>query len=117
MNPRQQMIQRCTVWRYVLGTADPYGHQEETPAEHLTNVPCRLWNAISAATGEVISGDRNYVLHEYRMIVPTDIDVTEADYVEGISDRRGNTINGNHMDIKAVIPRPGYMMLLLQEVT
>lgn len=117
MNARRTMTHRCTVWRYTLGAEDPYGDAEETPAEHISDLPCYLWNAITAYTGETIAADRDYVFHEYRMIVPKDTDVTEADYVEGVSDRRGTTINGNHMNIKAVIPRPDHLMLMLQEVT
>jgi hypothetical protein len=66
-------------------------------------LPCRLWSR----TERTVEGpDVNVVVEDLRMMVPLDADLTTADRIDGVTDRRGRVIDDRILRIDAdqVIP-------------
>ena len=81
---------------------------------HLADVPCRCW----AEPSEEVSadGDRTVVVEGRRIIFPVGTDVTEADRVARVTDRRGNLIFDGPARIEGLVRRPDHLSAVLEVI-
>lgn len=118
MLTRPFLIHRCTVQRRAAGTEDPYGNPTVEPfANHLTNQPCLWWADVGRGTGgEQYATERDTIIDRSRMLMPNGADITEADQIIDIRDRRGNVITAGPWNIVLVTYRPsqGGKLLMLE---
>ena len=84
---RTMMVMRATVERDNSSTTDAYGHPvPETWLAHIASQPCRVW---SSSRREVNDNRKEVLIESIRCAMPLGADVTEADRITSIKDRRG----------------------------
>ncbi len=115
MSARGAMIQRATIQRDTATSTDDWGGSvAPTFTDHLISVPCRAW---FQAGREVIDGDKTAVVEDRRIIFPKDTDVTEADRVTSVTNRKGIEILPGPMVIESVGLRQDHIIALVTEVS
>lgn len=116
MSARGSMKHRATIERDAnANTEDEWGGPQEPDwQEHLTELPCKAW----FAAGREIVGQVNAVVEDRRMIVPRRTDLTEADRVAAVTDRKGEPIPGfeGPMRIETVGGRSDHLVVYLEAV-
>ena len=115
---RQRMTSRCTVERNQATTVDGYNNPSEPVwAPHLTNLACYYWEPTATARyiGEQ-TGPRNADLYVPKLLLPAGTDVTEEDRINGITDRRGQTISARVFNITQVVRKPDHVLAVLEVV-
>jgi len=115
MSIRQRMVHRATIERDGNLVADAYG-QPDAPVwyAHVTGQACYFWEP-SAQRGE-IAGERNADIYAHRLLLPLAVDVTEEDRVNGVTDRRGQTITAAVFNITQIVRKPDHLLLVLETV-
>lgn len=99
------MTQRCTIQRNAAAT-DEWGSPGAPGwVDHLTDVPCYAW----VNSGREVLGNEVVVVTELHVYLPSGTDVTEADQIVSITDRRARLIHPGPMNIKSVDPYPGHL--------
>lgn len=112
---RARMTRRCVVERDAsLGTgasADPL-NAPVAPfwASHLTDVPCYYFEP-SGQRGEIV-GVRNADVYAPRLLIPTGLDVTEADRINGIFDRDGVRVLDRVLSIEQIVRKRDHWLLV-----
>jgi hypothetical protein len=115
MTTRSRMTHRCTVERN--GSPGPDGYGNARPSEwgvHISAQPC--YYSQPAARGEV-QGERNVNLYVHQVLVPLGVDVTTADRINGVSDRRGLSVAAGPFNITAIRRLPDHLLLSLESVS
>lgn len=108
-------IHRARIERNVEPSVDPYGHPlPPVWVEHIAALPCLFYQR--SVPGETTAGGKAAVVVLPEMLVPRDADITEADRVGRVVDRRGQVINSNVIHIKALLRKGTYQRLLLEVV-
>ena len=115
MSTRQRMTHRATIERNGNLVPDAYG-QPDAPVwyAHLTGQACYFWEP-TAQRGE-ITGERNADVYAHRLLLPLAVDVTEEDRVNGVTDRRGQTISDGVFGITQIVRKPDHLLLVLETV-
>lgn len=109
---RSSMTQRCAVERDGAATDDEGNPAAPAWSSHIASLSCRFFHG--TAEREVIDSDRSVVVEDSRMYVPLGTDITEADRINGVTDRLGNAIHSGLFNIRAVTRRATHLELLLQ---
>lgn len=116
MSARASMRHRCTIERDNSDQAptDSWGDQPEPDWKpHLENLPCKTW----FETGREAIDTKVEAIETRRMMVPLGTDVTEADRVAFVTDRRGvRRLFEGPANIESVGARADHLELLLQAV-
>lgn len=68
---------------------------------------CRVWSSQTAGTRTVEGTDVNVVFEDLRMMVALEADVTTADRIGSIVDRRGTSISSTPLRIDSDVLIPG----------
>lgn len=115
MSARQRMTHRVIVERNGNLAPDAYG-QSDAPTwyPHLTGQAGYFWEP-SSQRGEQIAA-RNADIYSHRLLLPLGVDVTEEDRINGVTDRRGETISNGTFDIKQIVRKPDHLLLVLEVV-
>ena len=115
MSTRQRMRHRAIIERNGNLTPDAYG-QPDVPIwyVHVGGAPCYFWEP-SAQRGE-IAGERNADIYAHRLLLPLGVDITEEDRVNGVTDRRGQTISDGVFGITQIVRKPDHLLLVLETV-
>lgn len=115
------MIQRTTVERLVdpapPGDVDDWGNTDPAAAVWTAvtlNVPIWVWSAVKR---EGIGPEATVVVDDLRGIVERALDVRASDRLNGVTDRRGNTVRSGVILIEAVIDRRDHKELVLRSVS
>lgn len=111
MSARAVMVMRCQIER-AQTILDGAGGRTQSWLAHLTDVPCRMWFRTGS---EVVVSDRVRRPNMRIVIVPTDTDVTAADRVRSIVDRRAGTIFEGPAMIDSVGRRQDHIELMLTD--
>ena len=105
MSIRTRMIARATVERNSETGTDAHGHPlVEAWAFHLT-LPCRVYNDNKRL---IIDGDKTATIGQLRIAYPLlnnngkNIDVTEADRITAVKDRKGTSLYTDDYDIRQI---------------
>lgn len=114
MSARQRMTQRATVERQMQVLRDDFGGRG-TPdwREHLTDVPCRIWQTSGR---EVTDGNKVVAVDDRRLIVPLGTDVTTKDRIASVTDRLGVELYEGPMRIETIARRSSHLELMLEAV-
>ncbi len=108
---RSQMTHRCLIERNTQTGTDPQGNAlAPTWSTHLSDQACKLWQR---PDDEIIDGRRTVVAESIRLVLPVATDVTEADRVNGVTDRRGATVLAGVMNIRSVVKKASHLELSL----
>lgn len=114
---RGLMTLRCIVQRVADGAPeDAWGHQDAS-ADHLTirdDLPCFAWHDDDAR--DMHDGRKNAVVGLVRMIVPTDADVTVADRIVDIRDRRDRQVIAGPIEVLGVAQHGTHQEVLARQV-
>lgn len=106
---RLSLTHRATIRRATSSGDDWNGDGPPTWADHLTDVPCRVW---AAAGREIVANaDTPVVVEDWRMIVTLDTDVTDTDQVGAVTDRGAPVLAG--ATIRAVLRNQDHLELIL----
>lgn len=111
---RQHMTMRTGVVERLSdqGTKDDYGHPIMAWSQIGNEIPCAAW----FSSGDTQSNaDRVVPVEGRKVIVPRGTDILEGDKINGINDRRGNSIFSGVMRIELVAPRRDHLELSIQE--
>lgn len=116
---RQRMTHRCTIERDQSAASGAGANPLNAPHAadwrvHLQDVACYYWEP-SAQRGE-IAGVRNADVYAHRLLVARDLDVTEEDRINGITDRRGATVVDRVFGITQIVRKPDHWLLVLSVV-
>lgn len=118
MNTRSRMTHRALVERNTSTGVDGYNQPlPPTWETHITAQPCYLFTPSAGAPGEILDEDKGAVVGGHRLLVPLGTDVTEGDRINGVTDRRGQTVNANLFNVRLVIRKPDHRLLLLETIT
>ena len=115
MTTRQRMTHRAIIERNGNLAPDAYG-QPDVPIwyPHVSAQPCYFWEP-TGQRGEIV-GERNADVYAHRLLLPLLVDVTEEDRINGITDRRGQTITAAVFNITQVVRKPDHLLLVLEVV-
>jgi len=109
---RVSLIHRCSIQRNE-GELNSWGGKTASWADHLTNVPCRAWQAagqmIVAQTVEILS------VEDILIVLPLGTDIVESDFIGDIT-YRGETIFDGPLEIQAIIRYPDRLEIPLKRM-
>lgn len=114
---RGLMTLRCIVQRVPDGApADTWGHQDASakPATIRDDLPCYAWHDDDAR--DLHDGRKNAIVGAVRLIVPTDADVTVADRIVDIRDRRDRTVIAGPLEVLGVAAHGTHQEVLARQV-
>lgn len=109
MSARSVMGQRCSIQRQVDVSDQGGGYTSEWQT-HLEGVPCRTWFVSGA---EDVRGSQMVAAAIQVLIVPLETDVTEADQIREVVDRKGLTLVRGPLRIDAMGVRRDHKELRL----
>lgn len=104
---------RAVVQRNAEAGTDPDGGKLPPNWQTHATIPCRAW---SRAKKVVSDTDKGALLADLRCAFPAGADVTEADRVARIEDRRGTLLFPGPMSILTLQRRPGHLEAMLERV-
>lgn len=109
------MKHRATIERNSgAAETDAWGDQGEPEWQtHLIDVPCRAWFGTER---EVTDGNKTAAVEERRAIMPLGTDVTEADRILSVKDRKGTVLFDGPIRIESVGHRQDHLALVLEAV-
>lgn len=113
MTARSRMTYRALVERIDKPNTDPWGGGAPSWSTHYAALPCYPWSRVKR---EAVDADRSAVVEDLRMIVPVGTDITEADRVNGITDRLGATHLPGLYNVRAVQVRATHKEVALEAV-
>ena len=98
------MKMRAEVERNTATGVDDFGHPIKPKFTALTynglaTFPCWAW---SNTDREVVDGDKNALVEDFRAIFPRRADVVAGDQIAQITDRRGVTLFGGRFHIETM---------------
>lgn len=115
MGARQLMTQRALVERSTSPGTDDSGN--ELPASwssHIESMPCFLYQSTE---GETESRSTTSVTSVLKLLAPKSADVTESDRINGVTDRRGQTVFEGLLDIDQVLLKKDHLELATSRVS
>ncbi len=117
MSLRAQMTHRVLVERDGnAGQTDAYNNpQAPSWATHIAAQPCYYYEP-AAQRGEQ-QGERNVNLYTHQVLMPLGVDITEADRINGVVDRRGTVITDKLLNVVAVVRRRDHLLVTLAVAT
>ncbi len=110
------MTLRCTIQRDQTATTNAWNTKAKPNYQnHLTDVACWFWTTTKR---EDTDAQREAVIQDVRMMIPLGTDVTETDRINGITDRRGNSVVSGVFDVEAVVKHHlSHLELVLKKVS
>jgi len=109
---RVSLIHRCSILRNE-GHANSWGALTASWADHLTDVPCRIWQTagtmVVAQTVEILS------VEDIRIVLPLGTDIVESDFIGDVT-YRGETIFDGPMEIQAIVRYPDRLEIPLKRM-
>ncbi|HSV29703.1 MAG TPA: hypothetical protein VLL76_09085, partial [Candidatus Omnitrophota bacterium] len=84
--------------------------------QHVAEQPCYYYEP-RAQRGEIADGQKVAIAYAHQVMVPAGVDVTEADRIHGITDRRGASIAGHAFGITRIVRRRDHLLLTLEVAT
>lgn len=118
MTVRSRMTHRAVVERNTSTGVDD--HNQPLPptwTTHIAAQACYLYTPSGGAPGEILDEDKGAVVGGHRLLVPLSADITEGDRINGVTDRRGQTVNASKFNVRLVIRKPDHKLLLLETIT
>jgi hypothetical protein len=113
---RFRMTHRALVQRDAnAGTQDAYGNEQAASwATQIAAQACYYWQP---ATGRAESqGERNVLIYGHQVVMPLETDITEADRINGITDRRGRVVSADVFGITGIARKPDHLLLTLEVI-
>ena len=98
-NARLSMKMRAVVTRNTATGDDDFGHPIKPDFTAHGTFPCRAW---SNTDREVVDGDKQALVEDFRAMFPTDADVVGGDRITRIHDRRGKTLVPGLFDLETM---------------
>lgn len=106
---RLSLTHRATIRRATFAGDDWNGDGPATWADHLTDLPCRVW--ATAGRELVANADTPVVVEDLRMLVTLDTDVTDKDQIGAVTARGAPVLAG--ATIRAVLRNADHIELIL----
>ncbi len=113
MSARGRMTMRADVERNTASGTDAHGHPVAPVFAAHETIPCFVWFNSSR---DVVDGDKQAIIKDARAMFPLKADVTEADEIASIKDRKGNVIIAGRFSIDAIEPKHDHVEALLERV-
>jgi hypothetical protein len=107
----------CTVLRRGVIGETPY--EEPIYGDWEPNgepVPCHFWVQERVGSGERSDEHRTTLAYEYRLKVPVDTDITEADTVDDVTDQFGKPMQMTQLRVTAIWKRTTETVCVLEKV-
>ena len=113
---RFRMTHRALVERNVTAaTQDTYGNEQAaTWVTHISAQPCYYWQPATMRAES--QGERNVLVYGHQVVMPLDTDITEADRINGISDRCGRVVSADVFGITGIARKPDHLLLTLEVI-
>lgn len=113
---RHRMTHRALVQRNTTAaTPDTYGNaQAATWVTQISAQPCYYWQP-SGQRAET-QGERNFLAYGHQVVMPLGVDITEADRINGITDRNAGVVSADVFGITAIVRKPDHLLLALEVI-
>lgn len=110
---RSQMTMRAVVERNAASTADAYGGPVPPNWQAHATIACRAWSRDKKL---VADGAKGALLQDLRAAFPIGADLTEADRIARIEDRRAQLLVQGPLSILTLQRRKGHLEAMLERV-
>jgi len=113
---RHQMTMRATVTRNQTTASDAWnqpGAPSYAPIDS-NPVPCRVWSISRRQTEDA---DKAITIEELRLAFPLTGDIAEGDRLTTITDRRGNALFSEPLEVGPLQRRPTHHEARLERIT
>lgn len=107
------MTMRALVQRDQTVTNDAWGHPQAPSWTTLATYACRVW---SSARRHVVDGNKDALVEDLRCAFPLGTDVTAADRISSVQDRRGTTLWAGPLEIQALQHKHTHLEAILRRV-
>lgn len=104
---------RAVVERNTASGTDAYGHPVPPVFGPHATLPCFVW---STQRRTVADGDKTALVEDHRALFPLGADVTEADEIASVTDRRGAEILSGRFRIEAIQRKHTHLEAALERV-
>lgn len=114
---RSTMVHRCEIIRNIGTEEEMPGYGPEPVWDiHLSDVPCLVHADFrSGFSGETFTPTAETVRELWRALMPKGTDIREDDILDNITDKKGEVINPNPMNVKVILRRSIYTYVFLEE--
>lgn len=114
---RRRMTHRVVIERDTTTARNPHGGKSTpTWSEHLPALPCFFYRE-KRSSSEESERTRGTIHHDMlRLLVPLGTDITEADRLNGVTERDGTVIEAGPMNITSVLHSHTHLELRVEKV-
>ena len=110
------MTRRALVERNTVATTDGYGAKGKPTWTTLhESLPCWFYRQRRPG-GEAVRLKGTVVREMLKLMVPLGTDITEADRINGITDRSGNVVEVGILNVTSVLDSHTHLELMLEKV-